>query len=196
MTSSILHKTIVLVLNRQWMPIDSITPADAFAHLATGRARALHISEESMIPLGWEAWQELVPGEDDHQIGTTSGPLLVPTVLLLSNYDKVPMIYPSFGFNGIWERDGGRCQYSGRQLEPSEANVDHVVPKSRGGGDAWENCVLADRRINTRKGSKTPDEAGLKLLRKPYKPTPVPATLRIRNTWKIREWDHFLNSPA
>lgn len=192
MTVSILHRTSVLVLNRHWLAIDAVTPVDAFGHLATGSARALRIESDSIQPFDWEDWRELDGHEGSTTIGTPHGPVLIPTVMVLSRYAKVPMIRPVFGFQGLWMRDEGRCQYTGRELTPAEANIDHVLPRSRGGLDCWENCVLADRKVNTRKGSLTPEEAGLRLLNTPRVPLPVPATVRIRNPWEIEDWKHFL----
>ena len=192
MTSPILHRTTVLVLNRHWLAVDTTTPADAFVHLATGSARALWIDGDRIQPLDWDDWVGLGVPEGAPAVGTTRGPVRVPTVITLTRYERVPMIRPVFGFRGIWERDGGRCQYTGRTLRPDEANIDHIIPRSRGGADHWENCVLADRRVNTRKGARTPEEAGLVLLRPPGVPQPVPATARIRNPWNVGDWRHFL----
>lgn len=192
MTASILHRTTVLVLNRHWLAIDTTTPADAFTRLAAGSARGLWIDAERVQPLDWADWIAGGVPEGVPSVGTPRGPVRMPTVIVLKRYDRVPMVRPSFGFRGLWERDGGRCQYTGRSLSPAEANIDHVVPRSRGGADRWENCVLADRAVNTRKGARTPEEAGLALLKSPGIPQPVPATLRIRNPWNIEDWDHFL----
>ncbi|MBB5351289.1 5-methylcytosine-specific restriction endonuclease McrA [Haloferula luteola] len=192
MTDSILHRTSVLVLNRHWMAIDAISPAEAFSHLVSGTARAIWIEEGAFQPMEWEQWSVLDVPEDLPSVGTPRGRIRVPTVILLHQFDRVPMVRPVFGFRGIWERDGGRCQYTGRTLRPDEANIDHVIPRSRGGVDDWENCVLSDRRINTRKGARTPEEAGLRLLSVPKTPKAVPASLRIRNSWKIEDWNYFL----
>ena len=109
-----------------------------------------------------------------------------------TRYAKVPVHRPKFGFRALWERDGGRCQYSGRKLTPGEANIDHVIPRSRGGATSWENCVLADQRVNHRKGDRTPEEAGLRLARDPRPPRELPATAFIRNAHGIRDWELFL----
>ncbi len=196
MTDSILHRASVLVLNRHWMAIDAISPAGAFNHLVSGSARAVWIGDGAFQPMEWQEWAALEVPEGVLSIGTTKGRIRVPTVILLSRFDRVPMVRPVFGFRGIWERDGGRCQYTGRHLKPDEANIDHIVPRSRGGRDEWENCVLSDRRINTRKGARTPEEAGLRLLTTPKAPKTVPATLRIRNSWKVEDWNHFLKFPS
>ena len=192
MTVPILHRSTVLVLNRHWLAIDAVTPVDAFGHLATGSARALRIDDTSVQPFDWEDWRELDIPTSAPAIGTPHGRVRIPTVIVLTRYARVPMVRPVFGFRGLWERDGGRCQYSGRELRPDEANIDHILPRSRGGQDCWENCVLADRKVNTRKGSLTPEEAGLRLLSVPRTPMPVPATARIRNSWGIKDWEHFI----
>ena len=99
---------------------------------------------------------------------------------------------PRFGARGIWERDGGVCQYTGRKLSPKEGNIDHVVPRSRGGKTSWDNCVLAHREINSRKADRLPHEAGLRLRKPPVAPRVVPASALIRNHHGVRDWEHFL----
>ncbi|BCU77113.1 HNH endonuclease [Luteolibacter sp. LG18] len=195
MNANLLHQTTVLVLNRHWQAIDAITPAEAFGHLAAGSARGLLIEgPHDMQALEWEEWRGLAPAEGQAAIGTTRGQVRVPTVIVLTRYDRVPMVRLSFGLTGLWERDEGRCQYTGRTLAPAEASIDHVLPRSRGGENNWHNCVLSDRRVNQRKGNRTPEEAGLRLLSVPRKPRPIPASARIRNHHQIEDWDHFLES--
>jgi hypothetical protein len=92
----------------------------------------------------------------------------------------------------ILERDGGICQYTGRKLAPGEGNIDHVLPRSRGGAWSWENCVLSHRSLNEKKADRLPHEAGLRLLRKPHTPHALPATMTIRNLHGIRDWQCFL----
>ncbi|MFO1440944.1 MAG: HNH endonuclease [Verrucomicrobiaceae bacterium] len=191
--NEVLTKTNVLVLNRHWQAIDVKTPLESFGMIAAGNATALDIqSGGDMRPVTWEEWLKLPVREGDSAIGTVSGPVRVPSVLVLARYDKVPKRRPKFCAKAIWERDGGVCQYTGRKLRPHEGNIDHVVPLSRGGGTNWENCVLADRRVNSRKGNKLPEEAGLKLLRRPSVPPELPVTHLIRNTHKVRDWEPFL----
>ncbi|MCW1883316.1 HNH endonuclease [Luteolibacter flavescens] len=192
MTFPDIHRSTVLVLNRFWQAIDTVTPVEAFGHLASGTARALRIEGDSMQPFDWADWRGLPVAEGHAGIGTPRGPVLIPTVIVLSRFDRVPMHRPKFGFRALWERDGGRCQYTGRKLTPAEANIDHVLPRSRGGTDDWGNCVLSDKAINSRKGARTPSEAGLRLLSQPRIPRAVPVTQRIRNLWNIPDWDHFL----
>ena len=131
------------------------------------------------------------PGRDN-AVNTPRGPVRVPTVIVAANYAKVPLRRPRFGARGIWERDGGVCQYTGRKLAPKEGNIDHVVPRSRGGKTSWDNCVLAHREVNSRKANRLPHEAGLRLRKQPVAPRVVPASVLIRNHHGVRDWEHFL----
>jgi 5-methylcytosine-specific restriction endonuclease McrA len=192
--NEVLTKTTVLVLNKHWQAIDSKTPMEAFSMMAAGNATALDIHQAGdMRPVTWEDWLLLEVREGDNRIGTVNGPVRVPSVLVLARFDKVPKRRPKFCAKAIWERDGGMCQYTGRKLRPHEGNIDHVVPISRGGASSWENCVLADRKINSRKGNKLPEEAGLKLLRRPFVPRELPVTHLIKNHHKVRDWEVFLS---
>ena len=187
-----LHRPTVLVLNRHWQAIDAKTPAEAFSMMATGAALGLDISEAGVNPVSWSDWLALSVRERDGAIGTVRGTVRAPTVVVLARYARMPRRRLGFSLRGLWERDGGRCQYTGRPLQPGEGNIDHVVPRSRGGHSSWENCVLADKRVNHRKGNRTPDEAGLKLLRAPQTPRELPASAFIRNTHSVTDWEMFL----
>jgi len=190
---SILHKNTVLVLNRNWQAVNITTPANAFSQMATDSATALDITGmDAMVPTRWEDWVDLPIREGDQFIGTPQHRVRVPTVIVCVNFARVPMKRPKFSARAIWQRDGGRCQYTGNPLQPHEGNIDHIIPRSRGGRTTWENCVLASKRINTRKANKTPEEAGLKLLKVPQAPRQVPVTALIRNAHGIPDWDPFL----
>ena len=191
--SDIIQLPVVLVLNRSWQAIHVKTPAEAFCMMATGAASGLDIDPDgAMRPVLWTEWLTLPVREHDRAVKTVRGELRVPTVIVSTTYARVPMRRRSFSGRSLWERDGGVCQYTGRSLKPGEGNIDHVVPRSRGGRTDWENCVLAHREVNSRKADKTPDEAGLKLLRQPAAPKPLPATVLIRNTHSVPDWEHFL----
>jgi len=191
--SQIIDKKVVLVLNRNWQAINITSPAMAFCQMITDVATGLDVDgEHHMVPVKWEDWIGLEVRDEDNSIGTVDGRIRVPTVIVLARFDKVPMKRPKFSARNLWERDGGRCQYTGRRLTPGEGNIDHVVPRSRGGDTSWENCVLADRKINSRKGDRTPEEAGLKLTRTPVAPRDLPVTCFLKNREDIPEWDVFL----
>ncbi len=108
----------------------------------------------------------------------------VPSVVRLRRYVAVPRRgHVTLSRRGVFARDGGRCQYCGSTAE----NVDHVIPRSRGGQHAWDNVVASCRRCNSRKKDRTPQEAGMRLARAPVAPRPafwlVAAVGRLEPEW-------------
>ena len=190
---SIMNKAMVLVLNRNWQAINVRTPKDAFCQMATDVATALDMEGEEYIrPVRWEEWLELPVRESDLSVRTSTREIRVPTVIVALNYAQVPMKRPKLSTRSIRERDGNRCQYTGRELRPDEGSIDHILPRSRGGEDTWENCVWACKQVNGRKADRLPAEAGLELLKQPQAPKPIPVSMTIRNHHGIPEWDVFL----
>src|SRR3989449_7443600 len=134
--TEILNKTIVLVLNRNWQAINIRTPADAFCQMATNVATALEIDGENHIrPVTWDEWITLPVRDGDHAVHTVRGAIRVPTVIVAVNFAKVPKKRPKLCANTGRERDGKRCQDTGKLLRPGEGSLDHVLPPSPGGRD-------------------------------------------------------------
>ena len=191
--SEILNKTIVLVLNRNWQAINIRTPQEAFCQMATNVATALEIDGENHIrPVTWDEWITLAIRDGDNAVHTVRGAIRVPTVIVALNFAKVPKKRPKLCAKTIRERDGNRCQYTGKLLRPDEGNLDHVLPRSRGGRDEWGNLVWSDKTVNAKKGNRLPHEAGLKLLTVPRVPKELPVTALIRNAHGIVDWKLFL----
>ena len=103
------------------------------------------------------------------QIHSVTIEIPYPSVIRLNRYVKKPYQKVSLTRSNIIKRDRHTCQYCGKNHQPM--TLDHVVPKSMGGKDTWENLVCACIRCNGRKGDKTPDSAGMKLIKKPVKPS-------------------------
>jgi len=191
--NDILNKTIVLVLNRNWQAINIRTPQEAFCQMATNVATALEIDGENHIrPVTWDEWITLPIRPQDNAVRTVHREIRVPTVIVAVNYAKVPKKRPKLCAKTIRERDGNRCQYTGKLLHPDEGSLDHVLPRSRGGNDAWENLVWSDKTVNAKKGNRLPHEAGLKLLTVPRAPKELPVTALIRNAHGIVDWKLFV----
>jgi hypothetical protein len=126
-----IHQETVLVLNRNWQAVHTTSPVEIFGQMVNEQIFGLAIEgPDWMTPLSWQEWrdQEIRPG--DRSIGTIQGRIRIPTVVVLQEFDRVPRKRLSFGLKGLWERDGGRCQYTGRKLKKEEANIDHVLPSS------------------------------------------------------------------
>ena len=191
--TDILNKTIVLVLNRNWQAINIRTPQEAFCMMATNVATALEIEGESYIrPVTWDEWLTLPVREQDYAVRTAHRAIRVPAVIVAVNYARVPKKRPKLCAKPIRERDGNRCQYTGKLLQPDEGSLDNVLPRSRGGKDEWGNLVWSDKAVNAKKGNRMPHEAGLKLLAVPRAPKELPVTVLIRNQQGIADWKLFV----
>jgi 5-methylcytosine-specific restriction endonuclease McrA len=188
-----LRKETVLVLNRSWQAIHTKSPMEAFTMMYQDSATALDIrGVDVMVPLRWKDWVNLPYDENANYIKTINGEIKIPTVIVLCEFNRVPMKRPKFTSNNLWERDQGICQYTNKKLSRSEANIDHVVPRTKGGKTNWTNCVICHKEVNARKGPRTPEEAGLKLIRQPSIPRSLPSTFYIRNKHNVTDWDIFL----
>ncbi|RLA94086.1 MAG: HNH endonuclease [Deltaproteobacteria bacterium] len=131
--------------------------------------------------------------EYDREIRSVSFSIKLPSVVRLLRYVRRGGAEVKFSRRNIYARDGYRCQYCGRQFPYDELTCDHVIPRSRGGRTEWTNVVTCCRECNHRKGGRTPEEAGMRLLRQPKRPAWLPfirITIRMKNP--PRSWlDYF-----
>ena len=93
--------------------------------------------------------------------------LKLPSVIRLLEYRRIPHQTRALSRKNILMRDRYTCQYCHRTMPSGELTLDHVIPRSRAGESAWENLVACCHSCNNHKGSRTPEEAGMKLLRQP-----------------------------
>jgi 5-methylcytosine-specific restriction endonuclease McrA len=111
---------------------------------------------------------ELLESYDGLMVHSVSIAVPRPSVLRLNHYVRVVRNEIPLTKRNVFRRDSNRCQYCGKI--GGNMTADHVVPRSQGGDDTWENLVCACAECNSRKGDKPPYLAGLRLLRKPKKP--------------------------
>lgn len=187
---SILH-TKVLILNRSYLPIHVTSVRRAFSLLYQGIAQAVN---EQYQTFDFDSWSDLSVSVRDESIGLVNRVIRVPRVILLVGYDRVPKRQVRFSRYNIYARDDCTCQYCGCKLARHELNLDHVIPRSRGGTSTWENVVCSCHDCNRRKGGKSPQEARMTLLRKPYKPKWTPFMQETFNLSRYREWLPFLST--
>jgi 5-methylcytosine-specific restriction endonuclease McrA len=126
-------------------------------------------------------------------IATVSFKIRVPRVILLLFFDRLPKKEVKFTRHNIFERDRNTCQYCGRVFDRSELNLDHVIPRDRGGPTTWENIVCSCIACNTRKANRTPREAGMKLIRKPRRPKWRPFVQVTLGSPCHDSWKHFID---
>lgn len=137
----------VLVLNASYEPINICAARRALVLVLKGIASAEEISQNSV-----------------HSMRRT---VHVPSVIRLLEYRRIPHQTRALSRKNILMRDRYTCQYCAKVMPAGELTLDHVVPRSRAGESAWENLVACCHHCNNKKGSRTPEEAGMKLARQP-----------------------------
>lgn len=182
----------VLLLNRHYAPVSVTGARRAMVLLFGGVAHAL---DESGILHDFPTWRELPVRESDDPLPIIGGALRIPRILHLSRYDRSPRFGIRLTRRNLLLRDNYRCQYCSGEPGLRELNVDHVLPRSRGGRDTWDNLVISCRSCNLKKGKRTPDEAGMHLLRPPSKPGwSTAAHIALTTRTPFLEWQPFLGS--
>ena len=137
----------VLVLNASFEPINVCTARRAVVLVLKGVA----LAEESST-----TW-----------LHSSRFSMPMPSVIRLREYIHIPFERKSLSRKNILLRDHNTCQYCAMIFAPQELTLDHIVPRSRGGDSSWDNLVASCRTCNNRKGDRSPEDAGLRLLKRP-----------------------------
>lgn len=143
-----LKRIPVLVLNASYEAINICSARKAMTLIIKGAATVQDNSELQMHS-GCATWA-------------------VPSVIRLVEFRKIPIRNRALSRRGILARDRNRCQYCDRQLlHAQDITLDHIIPRCKGGESLWENLVTCCQPCNLKKGSKTPEEAGMRLKHQP-----------------------------
>jgi len=188
MTTQQLLARPVLVLNKHQLAIDTTNVEQALCDIFRGHKKAIHLPTRLMC--SWDQWASFSPEEGDLVIRGTRGPVLVPSVIV-ATWEGMPKKMPRKNRRGIGRRDKYICAYTNVYC-PKTGTQDHVIPLDQGGKSTWENLAWCDGPVNNHKANRTPEQAGLKLLRKPFKPVPMPAIVMIEA--ELPEWEPFVVS--
>ncbi|MBT2476998.1 HNH endonuclease [Streptomyces sp. ISL-94] len=144
-----------LVLNASFEPLSTVT---------LNRAVVLVLQDKAVVE----------QSHPDLRVRAATMDLPMPRVIRLCRYVRVPFRrHAPWSRRGVLVRDQHRCAYCGKRA----TTVDHVLPRAQGGGDTWLNTVASCAEDNHRKAARTPEEAGMPLLRKPFVPSPADAML-------------------
>ncbi|MHB1665068.1 MAG: HNH endonuclease [bacterium] len=180
----------VLVLNKSFLPVHITSLKRALILLYQGAAKAV---DENYRTFAFDSWKDISVFDKTQSVGLVNKFIRVPRVILLINYDKVPKRYIKFSRANIFLRDKNKCQYCGKEFKKNDLNLDHVIPRAYGGISSWENIVCSCIKCNRIKGGRTPEEAGMKLTRKPKKPEWSPYYHISLTNILYKEWMPFLN---
>lgn len=178
-----------LVLNRNWQPVHVATVARSLTML--WNETALVVDPDDFRLYTWTDWAELIPRDGEPFIRSVKVRFRVPEVLTLKLHDKPRHNAVTFSRRNLFKRDHLTCQYCGVRPGSAELTIDHVNPRSRGGLTTWENCALACVACNARKANRTPEQAGMKLKRPPFRPSWKP--LYDASSVRIASWSRFLS---
>ena len=162
----------VLVLNKLWQPIHTCSVRRALKLLCLGHAQVVEAEGEMKYQthdLGsWlDSSSDLLA---DGMIRSVRFAMKVPKVIVLALYDKLPSKDVRFTRHNVFLRDHHTCQYCCKQFPEKELNLDHVLPRDKGGRTRWDNIVTSCICCNNRKANKLPHEAGMFPAKPPEAP--------------------------
>jgi 5-methylcytosine-specific restriction endonuclease McrA len=186
----------VLVLNRNFYAIHITSWQRAISLIYTDHARVV---DEDYRQYSFQDWRELSLLMRESPSGFVSTPtfrIAIPEVIALRNYDRLPVGDVKFTRRNIYEHYNHRCCYCGEKFNTAELNLEHVLPRSRGGKTDWSNIVTACMPCNLKKADRLPEEAGMKLLIRPFKPKwRGSSSLVFRVPVKIKaSWQRFIDN--
>jgi 5-methylcytosine-specific restriction endonuclease McrA len=179
-----------LVLNRNWQAIHVTSVVRALVMLWNDTARVVEPDEYRLYT--WDDWTQLEAPEGEPSIRTARLRLRVPEVVCLAHYDRLPSSAVTFSRRNVAKRDHHTCQYCGAQPGGEDITIDHVIPRSQSGASSWTNCVAACIRCNARKADRTPEQAGMRLRKRPIRPDWKP--FYAAHGVPIESWSKFIAS--
>lgn len=190
----------VLVLNKHYMAIRVVSARRAISLLFRQQAEVISCDSGTYSNYDFHSWREVsefkerFQGQEHDWISTVHFDLVVPRIIRLLFYDRLPQRQVKFNRRNIFARDRNHCQYCGKRFPTSELSLDHVIPRASGGGTSWENIVCACTKCNVKKGGRTPKQANMKLINKPVKPRRNPVIhLHLSNS-RYNSWKQFLDN--
>lgn len=185
----------VLVLNRLWQAVNVCSVRRALTLVFEGHAQVVFATDQGTFEtFTFKDWKDFSQQEPHPEsIATISFRIRIPRVILLLAFDRLPRKEVKFTRHNIFERDKNTCQYCGRAFDRKDLNLDHVIPRDRGGPTTWENIVCSCIECNTRKANRTPQEAGMRLIRKPKRPKWRPFVQISFGAVVHDSWKHFID---
>ncbi len=189
----------VLLLNRLYMAVRVVSARRAMTLLYRDLAEVVAVDDGQYLAYDFDDWVEVSAAKQRFEperhdwIRTVRFQIAVPKIIRLLGYEHLPRTAVKLNRRNLFARDQNRCQYCGKRCPTSELSLDHVVPRSQGGTNSWENIVCACVRCNVKKGGRTPEQAHMKLIAPPARPRRSPVlTIKLSDS-KYASWKQFLN---
>ena len=194
------------MLNAHYVALRVISVRRAFALLFKRGwndgpiAEVVSVEDGRYTAYDFDGWAELSTFRAEFEpelhdwVRTVRLSIAVPRIIRVLTYSRVPRQDVKFNRRNIFARDGNTCQYCGKRFPTSSLSIDHIIPRSRGGNNTWQNVVCACVKCNVRKGGRTPQEANIRLIRPPVKPNRSPAVSIKMSNSKYSSWKQFVDS--
>jgi hypothetical protein len=162
-----------LVLNKSWLPVETITWQEAFKKIFNGLAYAIEYYDEEIVR-------------------TPNDEFLKPAVIVCTDYNGRPTRNPIYSKNLVCQRDEWTCMYCGTPVTRTTYSIDHIIPRARGGRSTFENTVCACKPCNSKKADKTLKEARMKLRCNPTEPKLNPTKTKFSRIELEDEWVQYV----
>lgn len=185
----------VLTLNKHYVPIHIIEWGKAVSLMFQDHARALDMDYMVYKYEDWLAFSTLPETERAYQFVSSSRyKVAVPEIIVLTDYERLPTRDVKYSRQTVFQRDAWTCAYCGKVFDKKDLNIDHIVPRCKGGLTTWQNTITSCISCNSKKADKTLAEAGLKLLFQPKRPKWLSPLTRVASKeHPCKSWNHFLN---
>ena len=162
-----------LVLNKSYIPVETIGWEDAFKKIFNGRAYAIEYY-------------------DDEIVRTPTDEYLKPAVIVCVDFNKMPSCPAVYSKRLICQRDKWTCMYCSKKVGPETFSIDHIIPRAQNGRSTFENTVCACKPCNSRKADRTPRQAGMRLLCVPKKPRINPIKAKFERMALEDSWVQYV----
>lgn len=210
----------VLKLNAGWFPIEIVNWTDAVDLWIKAKAEIVGVYDKVIhggfrfkdLPdglidrydKGLVPYQRRIQQIFDDRLESWQTAMHMPAVIRCLEFVKPPKdmpVFEPFTRHNVWIRDKGTCQYCGKKLSLREMTYDHVIPQSDGGPTNWRNIVCSCQKCNNDKRNRTPEQAGMSLIRRPFAPVMAEnytagVTKKMRSMTKrlmsIKEWQSYI----
>lgn len=184
----------VLILNKNWVAFAVTTSFSALVSMCRERANAMCPDTYELYNM--DSWidrsiQKADQLSSKQTVRTVSIAIEKPEIIIAKEYGGIPFKQVNLTRRNIYRRDQYMCQYCQGAFTTQKLTIDHVIPTSRGGTNSWNNCVTSCEPCNAKKSNRTPQECGMKLIKRPKMPKWTPISGMIPAS-RPKSWGKFL----
>lgn len=185
-------KTDVLVLNKKGDPIHIIDWQKAMSLMFQESVKSYDRDFIQYCYKDWLVFSEMC-SDDYPTVGTVSGKIIIPEIVILQKYDRLPTRDVKYSRQTLFERDHFTCAYCGGVYDKKKLTIDHILPRAQGGKTTWMNTITACFTCNNVKADKTPEQSNMHLRYKPRKPAWFSPLSHIKPDHPCKSWRTFMN---